>query len=79
VILVPATGAELGMPRTGSNASELREISGKNLELDLDLDLDMDLDSREQTAGPQKGQLQLLALNRIEVRGDSHPCPHEKG
>jgi len=30
---------------TVANGAEIREISGKNLDLDLDLDLDVDLDS----------------------------------
>jgi len=43
------------------NVTEIREISGKNLALDLDVDLD----SREQAAGSQTVQLQLLASKRV--------------
>jgi len=45
VFFVAATGAESGIPGTGSNVTKIREISGKSLDLDLDLDLDVDLDS----------------------------------
>ena len=64
------TGTEHGIPRQGislsgsdPNGTEIREISGKNLDLDLDSDLDVDLDpdSRQPAAGSQTVQLQLLA------------------
>ena len=45
--------------------TEIREISGKNLDLDLGLDLDADLDSRQPAAGSQTGQLKLLAAKRM--------------
>ena len=51
----------LGTQVTVPNVTEIREISGKN----LDLDLDMDLDSREPAAGSQTGHLELLALKRM--------------
>ena len=48
-------------PVTVPNGTEIRVISGKNFDLDMDVDLDVDLDSREQAAGSQTVQLQLLA------------------
>jgi len=54
-----------GDVRLVPSGAKIREISGKNLDLDLDLDLDVDLDSREQAAGSQTGQVQLLASKRM--------------
>ena len=48
-----------------SNGTEIRDISGKNFDLDMDVDLDVDLDSREQAAGSQTVQLQLLASKGV--------------
>ena len=50
---------------SGSNGTEIRDISGKNFDLDMDVGLDVDLDSREQAAGSQTVQLQLLASKGV--------------